>query len=127
MTDMEFHVCWNRADANWLVRLGDEHYGAYLTKEEALLDAFDAAGEAQTKGIDAHVRDATAGDYTSENPQRLRELAMWYREFAEKVGSPAIWDARLQTAEDLDDEVGRIERVSRLNAPPEQVSEDLPR
>ncbi len=41
----------------------------------------------------------------------LRELAVWYRGFAERAGNPAIWEARLQTAEDLDAEADRIERV----------------
>jgi hypothetical protein len=53
-----------------------------------------------------------AGRLTLEDPQKLRKLATWYREFAEKAGSSAIWDARLRTAEDLDDEVARIERTS---------------
>ena len=54
-----------------------------------------------------------AGRYNLENdPKRLRELAMWYRAFAEKASSSAIWDARLRTAEDLDDEVSRIEQAS---------------
>ena len=60
MASMEFRVCWDRPGANWVVRLGGGLYGAYLNKEPALLDAFDAAGEAQTKGHDAHVWDATA-------------------------------------------------------------------
>jgi hypothetical protein len=42
--------------------------------------------------------------------QRLRELATWYREFAEKADSVTIWDARLRTAEDLDDEIAKLER-----------------
>jgi len=29
-----------------------------------------------------------------ENPDKLRELAAWYREFAERAGNPAIWEAR---------------------------------
>jgi len=33
---------------------------------------------------------------------KLRELAAWYREFAERAGSPAIWDLRLRMAEDLE-------------------------
>ena len=37
-----------------------------------------------------------------ENAGKLRELARWYREFAERAGSPAIWHARLTTAEDLE-------------------------
>jgi hypothetical protein len=55
MAELRFHVSWNRPGANWVVRLGDEHYGAYLTKELALLDAADAAGDAQAKGHAAHV------------------------------------------------------------------------
>jgi hypothetical protein len=32
--------------------------------------------------------------------EKLRELAAWYREFAERAGSPAIWESRLRMAED---------------------------
>ena len=42
--------------------------------------------------------------------QRLRELADWYREFAERTSNTAIWDARLRTAEDLEAEAVRIDR-----------------
>jgi len=49
--------------------------------------------------------------------RNLRELANWYRGFAERAGNPAIWDARLRTAEDLDAEASRIEqRVASLVA-----------
>lgn len=41
--------------------------------------------------------------------EKLRELAAWYREFAERAENPAIWDARLRTAEDLEREAGKIE------------------
>jgi short-subunit dehydrogenase len=37
-----------------------------------------------------------------EEQRRLRDLAVWYREYAERAGNPAIWDARLRTAEDLE-------------------------
>jgi hypothetical protein len=40
--------------------------------------------------------DATA------SPQKLRALAVWYREFAERTQSPDIWEARLRTAEELE-------------------------
>ena len=40
---------------------------------------------------------------------RLRELASWYREQAERASNPVIWDARLRTAEELDEEADRIE------------------
>jgi len=45
-----------------------------------------------------------------ETSQKLRELAAWYREFAERTANPSIWEARLRTAEDLEAEAGRIER-----------------
>ena len=41
--------------------------------------------------------------------QKLRDLASWYREFAERAENPAIWDARLRTAEDLEREAGNLE------------------
>jgi hypothetical protein len=46
-----------------------------------------------------------------KQPQKLRELASWYRELAERTANPAIWDGRLRTAEDLETEAGRIEQV----------------
>jgi hypothetical protein len=42
-------------------------------------------------------------------PERLRELASWYREYAERTANPAIWDARIRTAEDLEAEAARLE------------------
>jgi hypothetical protein len=47
-----------------------------------------------------------------EDPGKLRELASWYREFAERTGNPTIWDGRLRTAEDLEAEAARIEETS---------------
>jgi hypothetical protein len=44
-----------------------------------------------------------------DEPVRLRELAAWYREFAEQSGNPAIWDSRLRTAEDLETEAIELE------------------
>jgi hypothetical protein len=41
---------------------------------------------------------------------KLRELAAWHREQAERTENPVIWDARLRTAEDLDNEADHIER-----------------
>lgn len=43
-------------------------------------------------------------------PRRLRELAAWYREFAEKTGNAMIWEARLQMAKDLESEADRMEK-----------------
>ena len=42
--------------------------------------------------------------------EKLRELASWYREFAERTGNPTIWDARIRNAEDLEAEAKLLER-----------------
>ena len=42
---------------------------------------------------------------------KLRELASWYRNLAEQAGNPAIWDARLRTAEKLEAEADLVERL----------------
>jgi hypothetical protein len=44
-----------------------------------------------------------------DEPQRLRELAAWYREFAERAGNPWIWEARLKQADDLEQEAAHLE------------------
>jgi hypothetical protein len=51
------------------------------------------------------------------DPVHLKRLAAWYRDFAERAGNPAIWEARLRTAEDLDQEAERVERL--LTSQPE--------
>ena len=51
-----------------------------------------------------------------DDPDKLRQLACWYRQFAERTGNPAIWDARLRTAEDLEAEAARLERASHRGA-----------
>jgi hypothetical protein len=48
------------------------------------------------------------------NPDRLRELAAWYREFAERAGDPAIWETRLRMAKDLEAEAKRLELGSSM-------------
>jgi hypothetical protein len=50
------------------------------------------------------------------DPVKLRELASWYREFAEHTDNPAIWDARLRTAEDLEAEAARLETAATVRA-----------
>jgi hypothetical protein len=55
MQVMEFHVCRRGREARWVVTLGDVIYGAYLDKEQALLDAVDAARDALEAGCDAKV------------------------------------------------------------------------
>ena len=52
---MEFHVCRQGRDMQWVVRLDNTTYGAYLDKEQALLDAVDAARDARQAGREAHV------------------------------------------------------------------------
>ena len=47
-----------------------------------------------------------------EKQRRLRELAHWYRDFAERAGNPAIWEARLRTAKELGHEADRLEKES---------------
>ncbi len=42
--------------------------------------------------------------------QKLRDLAAWYRQFAERAGNPAIWEARLRTAEDLEKTAADLEK-----------------
>ena len=44
------------------------------------------------------------------DPEKLRELAAWYREFAEQTSNPTLWEARLWTAEDLEVEASRLEQ-----------------
>jgi hypothetical protein len=53
-----------------------------------------------------------------QEAQKLRELAAWYREFAERTANPSIWEARLRTADDLDEEAERLEK----RAAPELVA-----
>ena len=47
-----------------------------------------------------------------QDPRRLREIATWYREIAEKTGNPTVWEARLRTAAELEKEAARLERAS---------------
>jgi hypothetical protein len=64
MFAMQFQVCPRGREARWVVRLGGSLYGAYLDKEQALLDAVDAAQDAVQAGREAQVwvkdRSATA-------------------------------------------------------------------
>jgi len=52
---MEFQVCQQGQDSRWIVRLDDTVYGDYLDKEQALLDAVDAAHDARSSGREAEV------------------------------------------------------------------------
>ena len=55
MSALQFHVRPRGRDRRWVVRLGDSLYGAYLDKEQALLDAVDAARDAAQAGHEAQV------------------------------------------------------------------------
>lgn len=67
MTITEFHVCRQGRDLRWVVRLGDAtavYYGDYLDKEQALLDAIEAARDERGSGREARVwlREPTCAD-----------------------------------------------------------------
>jgi hypothetical protein len=55
MDIMEFHVCQQGRSMRWVVRLDNTTYGAYLDKEQALLDAVEAARDARQIGHEAYV------------------------------------------------------------------------
>jgi len=55
MEVMEFHVCRQGREMQWVVCVDNTAYGAYLDKEQALLDAVDAARDARHLGRDAQV------------------------------------------------------------------------
>lgn len=52
---MEFQVCRHSRGSRWIVRLDNSVYGSYLDKEQALLDAVDAARDALQCGREAQV------------------------------------------------------------------------
>jgi hypothetical protein len=52
-----------------------------------------------------------------EETQRLRNLAAWYREFAELAGEPWIWLARLRRANELEQEAARYESQASQTPP----------
>ena len=55
MRVLEFHVSRRGRQVRWFVTIGDSIYGAYLDKEQALLDAVDAARDALQAGREAQV------------------------------------------------------------------------
>ena len=57
-------------------------------------------------------------DLMETNPSKLRELASWYRDFAERAGNPTIWEARLRTAKELEAEADVVERSQARLSPP---------
>lgn len=57
---MEFRVYRNRRDRRWVVRRDGCTYGHYLDKEQALLDALDAAKDASESGEEVQVWDSSS-------------------------------------------------------------------
>ena len=55
MDVMAFEICRRQRDNSWVVCLGGALYGSYLDREQALLDAVDAARDAQQSGCQAQV------------------------------------------------------------------------
>jgi hypothetical protein len=55
MSALEFHVRPRGRDSRWVVTIGNSHYGTYLDKEQALLDAVDAASDVIEAGYEAQV------------------------------------------------------------------------
>ena len=60
----------------------------------------------------ADATDRASTQARHEKRRRLRELAHWYREFAERAGNPVIWEARLRTAKELEREADGLEEGS---------------
>jgi hypothetical protein len=54
-TIKEFYICLRGGDLRWVVRLGSANYGFYLDKEQAVLDAIEAAQDEQQAGHPARV------------------------------------------------------------------------
>jgi hypothetical protein len=55
MFPLQFQVYPRRRDQRWIVTIGNSLYGAYLDKEQARLDAVDAAHDAMQAGYEAQV------------------------------------------------------------------------
>jgi len=71
-----------------------------------------------TPGADQQSGGRVLDDPMRDNPSKLRELAAWYREFAERAGNPAILERRLRMAEELDAEADHIDHMKRADPPP---------
>ena len=55
MSCLEFKVCQTGRDRHWVVLVDNRLYGRYLDREQAVLDAFDAAEDARRCGRAAQV------------------------------------------------------------------------
>jgi hypothetical protein len=59
--------------------------------------------------IEVRLSHGWAGRSVAREAEKLRELASWYRDYAERTGNLAIWDARIRTAEELEAGAARLE------------------
>jgi hypothetical protein len=73
-----------------VIRINIERYRAMIAAD------LDGGDRATVKRILDEAEQALAGHRT------LRQLACWYREFAERAGSQVVRETRLRLAEDLD-------------------------
>ena len=55
-------------------------------------------------------------------PEKLRDLAAWYREFAELAENPMIWASRFRMAEDLEQEAEQLIVSGRSRIGPEDYA-----
>jgi hypothetical protein len=55
MFALQFHVRPQGRDRRWVVTIGNSLYGAYLDREQALLDAVDTARDAMQAGYEVQV------------------------------------------------------------------------
>lgn len=60
---MLFRIFRDEREGRWIVLVGDQRYGEYRDKEEAVLDAIDAAQDARAAGGDAEVWEAASRLY----------------------------------------------------------------
>lgn len=58
MSCLEFKVCQTGRDKHWVVLVGNRLYGRYLNRDQAVLDARDAAEDARQCGRAAEVIEA---------------------------------------------------------------------
>ena len=49
--------------------------------------------------------------------QKLRALAAWYREFAERDGANWIWEGRLRRADELEKKADHLQALAEAGPP----------
>jgi hypothetical protein len=50
-----------------------------------------------------------SAQFRHQERRKLRQIAHWDREFADRAGNPVIWEARLRTAKELEREADRLQ------------------